>query len=205
MGTPKTIPKDASEEMLLNQARKGNEYAFQILFQKHQPGIFALVSSMSRSNLNIPYYEIEDVVQETMIKAWNGLPKFRGDAKFSTWLYSIARNHARNVSLKNKKFNNTLHASDMKDYSFENLIKDETDPLTLLEQQEYRSFIYQEVEKLPPKLKNVYLLRERDDLSYLEISKVTDTRLGTVKTQIYRARQILIKKMRNCYFKENNN
>ena len=101
MGEPKLIPKDTSEQLLVDLARRGSEAAFKILFEKHRSALFALVTKMSRSNLNIRDHEIEDVIQETMIKAWNGLPNFRGDAKFSTWLYSITRNHATNVSMKN--------------------------------------------------------------------------------------------------------
>ncbi len=80
---------EQDEEQLVTSSKKGDQDAFAQLVQKHQRRVFNLVFRMLQQ-----YEEANEATQETFLAAWQGLPSFRGDARFSTWLYRIAYNCA---------------------------------------------------------------------------------------------------------------
>src|SRR5699024_5246289 len=88
-----------SDQELVKRCQQGDERAFSILVNKYQHRIFALISRYVRD-----HGEVQDVAQESFLKAWRALPKFRGDSAFYTWLYRIAVNTAKNhLVAKNRR------------------------------------------------------------------------------------------------------
>ena len=204
-----TVPKWAqnlTEEKLLEMAQAGHREAFDILVIEYQSKMYRWAMTMSRS-LNVSYSEVADIVQESLLKAWVNLDKFRGDSKLSTWLYSITRNQAINHSKKNRRHDKAHNISEYESIgqdldgtggehlSIENLVIDIDTPDELLLAKEVQRKVMEVIEELPPNLKNIIILREIEQLSYDEISKRTNSKLGTVKTQIHRARDRIDKEM----------
>ena len=204
-----TVPKWAqnlTEEKLLKMAQAGHREAFDILVIEYQSKMYRWAMTMSRS-LNVGHSEVADIVQESLIKAWLNIDKFRGDSKLSTWLYTITRNQSINHSKKNRRHDKAhniseyesigqdLDGSGSEHLNIENLVIDIDSPDELLLAKEVQRKVMEVIEELPPNLRNIIILREIEQLSYDEISKRTNSKLGTVKTQIHRARDRIDKEM----------
>ncbi len=192
--------EDPTEVELLTKARAGNQAAFNSLLAAHRAKMYIWVSQMIRT-LNVEHSEIPDIVQEASIKAWLNIDKFRGDSKFTTWLYTITRNQAINQSNQNRRFATTNNISAMEtenesiaeDGLINRLAIDTETPEETLAAKELHTKVMMIIDELPPKLRNTIILRELGQLSYEEISQRTGTKLGTVKTQIHRARSAIDK------------
>ncbi len=197
---------DTTEAKLLKMAQAGQREAFDVLITQYQPKMFSWAAKMSRS-LNVDYSEVSDIVQEALIKAWLNISKFRGDSKLSTWLYTITRHQAINHSKKNQRYATTHNISEFESFNqdlddnaaerlnIENLVIDRDTPDELLVAQEVHDKVMEIIGELPPSLRNIIILREIEQLSYDEISKRTNSKLGTVKTQIHRAREKIDKEL----------
>ncbi len=200
------LSDDLTESKLLQMAQAGQREAFDILVAEYQPKMYSWAAKMSRT-LNVDHSEVPDIVQEALIKAWLNLSKFRGDSKLSTWLYTITRNQAINQSKKNQRYSTTHNISEFENrnqeldrsgtdnLNIENLVVDIDSPDELLVAKEVQRKVMEIIDELPPSLRNIIILREIDQLSYDEISKRTNSKLGTVKTQIHRARERIDKEL----------
>lgn len=189
-----------TETKLLRLAQEGRKDAFDVLMAQYQPRIYSWASKMSRS-LNVQHSEIPDIVQEALIRAWLNISKFRGDSKLSTWLYTITRHQAINHSKKNQRYANTYNISEIESlnqdssgtgtekFKIDYLAVDRDSPDEIFIGQEVKRKVMEIIENLPPNLKNIIILREIEQLSYEQISVRTGSKLGTVKTQIHRARE----------------
>ncbi len=170
-----------AEKILIKRAKQGDTRAFEALVNHHARYVFTLTNRLLPD-----VQEAEDLAQETFIRAWQNLAKFRGDAQFRTWLYRIATNLCYN-RLPNLK--RDLSALDPDDSI---VISDKALPA---EQQmiraEQRAQLSEMINSLPESYRLLIVLRHVNDLSYQEISQVTDLPLGTVKTGIFRARKML--------------
>lgn len=192
--------KKDTETELLKLAQQGKKEAFDLLIVQYQPKMYSWASKMSRT-LNVQHSEVPDIVQEALIRAWLNISKFRGDSKLSTWLYTITRHQAINHSKKNQRYANTYNISEFENLNqdtsgdgFQNLrldylAVDRDSPEDILVGQEAKRKVMEIIAGLPTSLKNIIILREIDQLSYEEISVRTGSKLGTVKTQIHRARE----------------
>jgi len=161
-----------------------------LLVIKYQRRIERLIGRMVRdTNL------VEDIAQETFIRAYRALHQFRGDAQFYTWLYRIAVNTAKRFLLKLKNdpavFQSSLQASDEDDETFQRRSEPSTDetPESVLAAKEIGQAVNAALEALPDDLKQALTLREMDGLSYEEIAEVMNCPLGTVRSRIFRARE----------------
>lgn len=195
-----------TEAKLLKMAQAGQREAFDVLVAEYQPKMYSWALKMSRT-LNVEHSEVADIVQESLIKAWLNISKFRGDSKLSTWLYTITRHQAINQSKKNQRYSTTHNISEFESFNqdfdhsgpdhlnIENLVVDTDTPDELLVAKEVRRKVMEIIDELPLSLRNIIILREIEQLSYDEISKRTNSKLGTVKTQIHRARERIDKEL----------
>lgn len=130
-----------------------------------------------------------DATQEAFLRAWRGLPSFRGECKFSTWLYRLTANVCTDMLRKRSR---TPEVSLTEE---EDAVSDIPDrrfcPQTELEKKQFRLAVRRGLEKLPDEFRSVLLFRELGGLSYDEIARATGLEPGTVKTRIYRARKKL--------------
>ena len=184
--------------MLVERTVAGDQKAFELLVLKYQRRIERLIGRMVRdSDL------VEDIAQETFIRAYRALSQFRGEAQFYTWLYRIAVNTAKKalVDLKRDPLvsETTLRGGgDEEDEtsSVENELTSAETPETVLAAKEVAAAVNSAMEALPDELRQAVTLREIDGLSYEEIAEVINCPIGTVRSRIFRAREAISAKVK---------
>jgi RNA polymerase sigma-70 factor (ECF subfamily) len=183
---------------LVQRTVAGDQRAFELLVLKYQRRIERLIARMVRdSDL------VQDIAQETFIRAYRALPQFRGEAQFYTWLYRIAVNTAKQTLVDLRRdpviFENALRGSgDDEDETsgpgFE-LISHET-PETVLAAQEIANAVNEAMQALPEELRQAVTLREIEGLSYEEIATAMACPIGTVRSRIFRAREAISQRVK---------
>ncbi len=185
---------DADNAQLIHEAIQGDQKAYAEIVRRYRGQIFNLILRMVKRR-----DEAEDLTQETFIKAFNALPSFNAEYAFSTWLYKIAVNncidHFRKKRLKTYPLDNPIMA---KDGELQREFPDQdAGPDAGLMEKERRSCIEDAIDSLPEKYREAILLRHARDKSYEEIALELDIPIGTVKVRIFRAREMLKKKLRD--------
>ena len=176
--------------LLVERVREGDKQAFGLLVEKYRRKLLRLLSRMVRDQ-----DEIEDIAQETFIRAYRALPKFRSDAQFYTWLYRIAINTAKKFLLELKRdptvSQSTLERRSEEDETFQPKSEPSTDetPESVLAAKEIGQAVNAVLDALPVDLRQAITLREMDGLSYEEIAEVMNCPVGTVRSRIFRARE----------------
>jgi RNA polymerase sigma-70 factor (ECF subfamily) len=185
-----------SDAMLVERTVAGDQKAFELLVIKYQRRIQRLIGRMVR-DVDL----VEDIAQETFIRAYRALAQFRGEAQFYTWLYRIAVNTAKK-SLMDLKRNPTVSENffkfgeDDETSQLENdLISSET-PDAVLASKEIAEIINAAMDALPEELRQAITLREIEGLSYEEISEAMSCPIGTVRSRIFRAREAISEKVK---------
>ena len=181
-------PDRALDQKLVEKAQKGDKQAFSLLVEKYQLKLYRLISRMVRDQS-----EIEDIVQDSFIKAYRAIGNFRGDSAFCTWLYRIAVNCAKNylVAQKRKPPANDVDADDAEFYDGAHALKVSATPENLLLSDEVKKVIFSTIETLPDDLKTAITLRELEGMSYEDIALIMDCPVGTVRSRIFRAREAI--------------
>jgi len=180
------MPEAISDGECVQRLLQGEADAFEILVERHQKTIFNLVYRM----LGDPD-DAAEVAQEVFLSAYRSIAQFRGDANFSTWLYRIAINHAttRRRSLATAKQRGMdLEAHDLVDDRH-------LDPMGAVMQKEIQHHVQAALNSLSPNDATVILLRDLQDVPYEEVAKMLEVPVGTVKSRLHRARQILKAKL----------
>jgi len=179
---------------LINRAIHGDEKACAEIVEQFREQIFSFIFRMVKNRA-----EAEDLTQETFIKAFNALSTFNSEYAFSTWLYKIAANnsidHFRKKRLKTCSIDTPI---DAKDGPLHREFPDTNQgPESGLISKERTIQIQQAISSLPDKYRIAILLRHNQDRSYEEIAEELAIPLGTVKVRIFRAREMLKKKLRD--------
>lgn len=180
--------KDATDQQLVVRVQKGDKRAFDLLVLKYQSRMHAIVGRFVRDS-----DEVADVVQESFIKAYRALPKFRGESQFYTWLYRIAVNTAKNylVARSRRPPGSDIDAMDAEYYDGSDYLKDLGTPENNLFRDELAALIHKTISDLPEDLRTAVTLRELEGLSYDEIATIMDCPVGTVRSRIFRARETI--------------
>lgn len=188
----KPINPDAS---LVWRTLSGETAAFDQLVIKYKNNITNLVGSYVKD-----FDMVKDVVQETFIRAYNALGKYRFESKFYTWLYRIAVNTSYSyLSSQQSWLTKVEPMENHSDYEYVGPITLEPEKSSLND--DLRDAINMSISKLPIKLRTALLLRETEGLSYEEISSVLSCELGTVKSRISRAREHVMADLSHLYEK----
>jgi RNA polymerase sigma-70 factor (ECF subfamily) len=143
--------------------------------------------------------EAEDVVQETFIKAFRALRHFRGDSAFYTWLYRIGINTAKNFLVtQGRRAPTSTEADAERAEAFDDAdsLRDINTPESLLASKQIAYTVNAAMEALPLELRTAIVLREIEGLSYEEISEVMACPIGTVRSRIFRAREVIAEKLK---------
>ena len=180
------------EKELIRQLKNGNEEAFNEMVQRYSKKLYYLCLKMLQNEK-----DAEDTVQTIFLKAYMNLSRFEEKSSISTWLYRIGMNVCTDVLRKRKKENTTsLYAVDSDDEEYALEIPDEKENVeqTVLER-ERKEALYQAINSLKPKQKELIILRDIEGLSYEEIAEVLKMNTGTVKSGINRARKALLEKL----------
>jgi len=188
-----TVDRELDQE-LVERAQKGDKRAFELLVLKYQRKLARLLSRMVRDPA-----EIEDITQESFIKAYRALPQFRGESAFYTWLYRIAVNTAKNYLVaKGRRAPTTteFNAEEAEGFEEAELLRDIATPDAELQTKQIAEAVNKAVEALPEELRTAITLREIEGLSYEEIAQMMDCPIGTVRSRIFRAREAIAEKIR---------
>jgi len=183
----------AEDSRNIKKALKGDQTAYRAILKKYHDQVYNLLYRMVHDK-----DEVEDLTQEAFIKAFNSLHNFNEEFAFSTWLYKIATNNCIDYIRKKKlatfSIDKPLESKDG-EYSFEIPDSSYEPDKTLIAGQ--RSKILEEaVNALPEKYRQVILMRHTEDKDYQEIADELKLPLGTVKAHIFRAREILYKRLK---------
>ena len=186
-----------SDVVLVERTLAGDQRAFELLVIKYQRRVERLIGRMVR-DVDL----VEDIAQETFIRAYRALHQFRGDAQFYTWLYRIAVNTAKKFLLELKRdptvSDSALAPKDDEDETFRPKNEPSTDetPESVLAAKEVGQTVSQALAELPDDLRQAVSLREMDGLSYEDIAQLMACPIGTVRSRIFRAREAISAKVR---------
>ena len=184
-----TLTNQSSDQQLVSLVQAGDKRAFDLLVLKYQHKVHGLVRSIVRDP-----DESMDIAQEAFIKAYKALPNFRGDSQFYTWLYRIAANTAKN-HLISRQWKMSISAVDIDDEDQESMsyVVDLSTPENIHARDELEALLIKALDKLPASLRRALELREFEYLSYEEIADILDCPIGTVRSRIFRAREMIDK------------
>lgn len=190
---PTPAPADAD---LIARARDGDEAAFGELMQRHYETVFRTVFAIVRNE-----HDARDLAQEVWIKVWRELPRYRGDAKFTTWLHPIATRRALDHLRKRRRWFDRFLPFQREDQdgettTFVEPVDDQPAAPAQLEATERQQHFESLLNSLPPKHRAVLALREVQGLSYDEIARSLGIRRGTVMSRLFHARRLLASKLR---------
>jgi len=191
------------DQQLVERAQRGDKHAYELLVIKYQRRLGRLISRFVRDSA-----EAEDVTQEALIKAYRALPAFRGDSAFYTWLYRIGINTAKNylVSLGRRVPTNTRYdADEAEDFDGASLLHDMNTPENELMSKQVIEVVSSSLQKLPEDLRTALTLREIEGLSYEEIAEIMNCPIGTVRSRIFRARDMIAENLRPLLGTSNDN
>lgn len=183
------------DRALVEQALAGRQGAYQELLSKYQEAIRRHIYRMVRDKKMV-----DDLVQESFIKAFTSIGSYSSDYAFSTWLYKIATNHTidylRRRKLATISVDRPPGREDGDDRPIE--LPDSTyRPDRHVMEDQQRQLIHEAIELLPEKYHRVIVMRHQQEMSYDEIAEELDLPLGTVKAHIFRARALLYKHLRD--------
>ena len=180
-----------SDKQLVERVQRGDKRAFDILTLKYQHKIVALVSRYLNDA-----DEVLDISQESFIKAYRALPRFRGDSAFYTWLYRIAINTAKNHLVARSRRPPDTDIDVYREFQGDSVVlRDDTSPEHAIAKDQLESVIFSAIDDLPEELKVAVTLRELEGLTYEEIAEVMECPVGTVRSRIFRAREAIEKRI----------
>jgi len=177
-------PVELDDQQLVTASKRGDQDAFAQLVQRYQRRIFNLVYRMLQQ-----YEEASEITQETFLAAWQGLPSFRGDARFATWLYRIAYNCALK-QLETRKREWALQAALQAEQALESADTYKRADAQI-DAHERQAFVQEHLSHLPAKYRAVLILRHLQDMTYEEMAEILTMPVGTIKTHLFRARNLL--------------
>ena len=166
------------EKDLLRRAGQGEQDAFRQLVEAYQAPVYRLALRMCGSDAALA----EDAAQEAFLAAWRGLPRFRGDSRFSTWLYRLTTNAGIDWLRREKRHRSADDVTELE------LPDDAPSPQEQAEQSETQSAVRRALSRLSEEHRQVLLLRYMQELDYGEIAAALDISEGTVKSRINRAK-----------------
>jgi len=182
------------DQSLVERALAGDQKAFRLLLKKHQSTIYHVIFKLVRNR-----EETWDLIQETFMRAFRSLSSYKKEYRFTTWLYKIAANcsidYLRKRKIEALSLDQPLETKqgsvclELPDLS--------CNPESDLESRQKGVSIDQAIASLPKKYKEVIVYRHKDGKSYEEISRILGIPVGTVKARIFRARELLKKKLKS--------
>jgi RNA polymerase sigma-70 factor (ECF subfamily) len=182
------------DQQLVERAQRGDKHAFELLVVKYQRRLGRLISRFVRNAA-----EAEDVTQEAFIKAYRALPGFRGESAFYTWLYRIGINTAKNHLVaqgRRAPTSTTFDAEEAESFEEASLLHEVSTPENELMSKQVVDVVNASLQQLPEDLRTALTLREIEGLSYEEIAAVMNCPIGTVRSRIFRAREVVATNLR---------
>lgn len=185
------MTEQLTDQALVEKVQQGDKKAFNLLVARYQNKVAGLLTRYISQN------DIPDVVQESFIKAYRSIESFRGESAFYTWLYRIAVNTAKNYLTAQGRRPPTedILAEDAESYNVGTNLRDVNTPENEILSGELKKVVFDTISNLQEDLKTAITLREMEGLSYEEIAEIMDCPVGTVRSRIFRAREIIESKI----------
>ncbi|MGD0947818.1 MAG: sigma-70 family RNA polymerase sigma factor [Candidatus Binatia bacterium] len=186
---------ERSDQELVRASRRGDRDAFRELVERYERKVVSIAVGMVHNR-----EDAVEIAQETFVKAYENLVRFKGESSFYTWLYRIVVNRAIDFQRRERRHPTV----GLEDWSggegYEELLKEErlTDPYQQAQAREVGERVSAAIDELTPDHKAVILLREVEGLSYDEISRVMQCSKGTVMSRLHYARKKLQRKLKDC-------
>lgn len=185
--------RDDDDEQLLRRLQQRDERAFVECVQRYQAQVFRLLYRMLGDR-----HEAEDVAQEVFVTVFKSIDSFRGESRFSTWLYRIAANQCKNrlkyLGRRGRRGRETLDDAserDLQEARAQGLAPGHTGPDQVLEGAQLDALVQRGIASLDEEHRELVILRDMEGLSYEEICQITGLPEGTVKSRLHRARLAL--------------
>ena len=187
------VDQAAADQALVARVQGGDSAAFDLLVRKYQHRIAALISRYEHD-----WSEVQDVAQDTFIRAYRAIGNFRGDAQFYTWLHRIAVNTAKNhlVSHSRRPPTDDIEVETAEQFESGLRLRENATPERELMRQQLEQTVMRAVERLPEELREAISMREVEGLSYEEIAQRMQCPIGTVRSRIFRAREAIDNELR---------
>ena len=181
-------PTDSQTDLqLVRKVRNGDRAAFDLLVVKYQSRVASIISRYVYDS-----QEVMDLTQETFVKAFRAIERFRGDSAFYTWLYRIAVNTAKNfLEARGRRPQGSADVADAENFDDGGRLRDVASPERLLQREQLQKALSSAIADLPEELRSAFLLREYDGLSYEDIARVLECPIGAVRSRIFRAREAI--------------
>ena len=178
---------------LVRRAKRGDYQAFNLIVMKYQSRIIGIAMKFVKD-----IHIAEDIAQEAFIKAYKSIDSFREQSAFYTWLYTITANTSKNFlasKKRRKEFSESEILTSDKNNSEILDIPGGDSPEEILAANKLREVIFESLNNLPQDIRTVISLREFEGLSYEEIAEVLNCPIGTVRSRIFRGREIIQKRI----------
>ena len=176
---------------LVRRAKKGDYRAFDLLVLKYQSRVIATVFKYVKEK-----QLAEDIAQEAFIKSYKSLDSFREESSFYTWVYRIAVNTAKNYIVSSKRREEIIMTDLSEDNNYYPEKPDIDSPQDILNASELRDLIFATLSSLGEETRTALSLREFDGLSYEQIAEISNCPVGTVRSRIFRGREMIEEKVR---------
>ncbi len=183
-----------TDQLLVERVQRGDRRAFDLLVLKYQRKLIRLLGRFVYDQA-----ELEDIAQESFIKAYRALPNFRGESAFYTWLYRIAINTAKNhLASSGRRLQVRSSIGDEDEEGLDEIANapDFNTPEEQLQSKQIGTTVDAAMEALPADLRQAIVLRELEGMSYEDIAVAMDCPVGTVRSRIFRAREAIATKLR---------
>ena len=174
------------DQKLIERSCAGDLRAFEELIGRYEKKVYSICYRFIGNHA-----DASDLAQETFIRIYKSLPRFRGESTFLTWVYHITANICRDFLRKESKVNIISLDESKPDRNLEKVITEQNEPLEIVEGKETEDQIRRIMASLPDEYRLILIMRELQGFSYEEIAKATNCPEGTVKSRINRARQAL--------------
>ena len=186
------MAEQLTDQALVERVQQGDKKAFNLLVSRYQNRVAGLLTRYVLPN------DIPDVVQESFIKAYRSIGAFRGDSAFYTWLYRIAVNTAKNylTAQGRRPPNEDILAEEAESYDVGSNLRDVATPENEMLSNELKKIVFDTIKGLQEDLRTAITLREIEGLSYEEIAEIMECPVGTVRSRIFRAREIIESKVK---------
>ena len=182
----KKISNKEIDLSLVRRAKKGDYRAFDLLVLKYQSRVIATAFKYVKER-----QLAEDIAQEAFIKSYKSIDSFREESSFYTWVYRITVNTAKNYLVSSKRRDEVVISDLSQDDSFYPEKLDVDSPQEILKASELRDLIFETLSSLGEETRTALSLREFDGLSYEQIAEIVQCPVGTVRSRIFRGREMI--------------
>jgi RNA polymerase sigma-70 factor (ECF subfamily) len=190
---------DVSELDLVKQCQAGNTEAFDQLVTRYRTRVFGMIYNMVHNE-----QDAWDLAQDSFLKAWKSISRFRGQSSFYTWMYRIVTNvtidwlRKKQVKGSGAEFDDAIQLKDI-DPASRTVPKADPLPHQRMERAEIRARIDEAIKQLSPEHRAVILMKETEDMQYHEIAEALGCSIGTVMSRLFYARKKLQNLLRDLY------